>query len=188
MHKIFISLFSVGFVITTLLVGAQSVHAATTTIRYPSVAQRIKTAWQGVGSVNYAVAITDPLTSGSAVKAWYGTWENNSPRMDFNAYVFDSTTSTPVLEFIQNSPNLYVSVSKINPSSTFAFLQKGWVQVTPTTTTSTPASNPATVLGIGDPVNQWWTRAQLGDILGSTVRPMVNELSSSKKITWGIKN
>jgi hypothetical protein len=182
MSKNKIPLFSIGIAtVVALLCGIHSAQAATIST-IPSIATRIQTAWRGIQSANYAISIVNSNGGASAVQGWYGTWQNNSARQTFNAYVWDSTTSTPVLEFVQDAPALYASVSKVNPSSTFAYLQKGWVRV-PTSTTLSSA-NPATVLGIGAPVDNWWSSAQLKKPLEDTLLPLIYDMTDKGNLTW----
>jgi outer membrane lipoprotein-sorting protein len=103
MSKNKIPLFSIGIAtVVALLCGIHSAQAATISTT-PSIATRIQTAWRGIQSANYAISIVNSNGGASAVQGWYGTWQNNSARQTFNAYVWDSTTSTPVLEFVQDA-------------------------------------------------------------------------------------
>ena len=172
-----------------ILLSSTAAHAATLPT-VSSLAPRIQSAWQKVSSVDYAISIVNSAGGASAVQGWYGTWQNNSSLQTFNAYTWDSSNSTPVLEFVQNNSTLYATVSQVSSSSPVAYLQKGWVQVpVPTTSVSVPANNPATVLGIGSPIDAWWYSAQLHSVLSDSLVHLVGGLTDKGNLVWsGVQN
>lgn len=162
-----------------LFLESSPAQAATTSVTASTLRQRAEVAWRGISSVNYSATLVSPPAGGvSQVKAWYGTWEKSPQRLALNAYVWNASTSTPVLQLVRDPSHMYATIGGRVNTSSLAYLQKYTVIVEPTSTL-----NPATYLGISVPVEEWWAAARID--LGIDSSPITALFARLGTRIWG---